>query len=337
MTKESSGYLKGIAILMMVFLHLFNNLQNDMTLGYLLTIGDMPVIYYLTRMCNPVPFFLILSGYGLYSTYIKTGEVKPWKRVSNLYIHLWIIYFLLLPLACWVRPEMYPGTVMTFIENATSWQCSYIGEQWFFLPYIILMIASKWIFQFFDKLKVVVVLVISIVIYGCTLIVLKTYGESVLSNNMLLYNPFLAFYMMLPFTFGYVAKRYNWVEYLKTEFDKIANVKSLILLLLLWFCVIRCCISHAFVDSFYAIVFILLFALLSVAKVPALILSHLGKHSMNIWLIHTWFSTRLFHDFIFNQIHYPIVMFVGLIIVSLAVSHLVEVIYEQINIVIDKL
>lgn len=120
MTKESSGYLKGIAILMMVFLHLFNNLQNDMTLGYLLTIGDMPVIYYLTRMCNPVPFFLILSGYGLYSTYIKTGEVKPWKRVSNLYIHLGIIYFLLLPLACWVRPEMYPGTVMTFIENATS-------------------------------------------------------------------------------------------------------------------------------------------------------------------------------------------------------------------------
>lgn len=76
MSKEYTGYLKGVAILLMVFLHLFTNKETDVNLGFLLSINDTPLIYYLTRMCNPVPFFLILSGYGLYTIYNKQGGGK---------------------------------------------------------------------------------------------------------------------------------------------------------------------------------------------------------------------------------------------------------------------
>lgn len=89
-----------------------------------------------------------------YMLYIlNRGGVKPCKRVSNLYVHLLLIYLLIVPIASYVKPDMYPGSLSIFLKNVTSWQCSYIGEQWFFFPYIILMIASKWIFIIFDKLK----------------------------------------------------------------------------------------------------------------------------------------------------------------------------------------
>jgi len=76
------------------------------------------------------------------------------------------------------------------------------------------------------------------------------------------------------------------------------------------------------VDPFYAIAFIVLFALLPMSNSMAF--TYLGKHSMNIGLIHTWFSTRLFHDFIYDKIHYTVLMYIGLIAVSLVVSHVVE-------------
>lgn len=328
MSKTYSLYLKGIAILLMVFLHLFNNLNNDLALGYCLSIKNVPLIFYISRMCNPVPFFLILSGYGLYSVYKKMGEVKPKKRVLNLYIHLWIIYFLLLPLAIYINPNLFPGNWEIFIKNITSWQCSYIGEQWFFLPYIILMVFSKWVFFLFDKINGKFIFAFTIIIYGGTLLVLKIFGESFLGQYMLFYNPFLSFYMLFPFTLGYLAKRFNWVEWLKLAVRNIEYRNWLVGSGLFLLCVIRCCIPFAFIDPFYSIIFVLLFVHLPVNNILGMIFSLLGKHSMNIWLIHTWFSSRLFHDFIYDQVNYPFIMYIGVLLVSLLVSYIVEMIYK---------
>lgn len=220
MSKEYTGYLKGVAILLMVFLHLFANKETDVNLGFLLSINDTPLIFYLTRMCNPVPFFLILSGYGLYTIYNKQGGVKPCKRVSYLYFHLWIIYLLLLPLACYIKPASYPGSFSTLLYNATSWRCSYIGEQWFFLPYILLMVCSKWVFRLCDRLKGYITIGAGLIVYGATIYCLKKYGESGLSFNMLFYNIFLTFYMLFPFLLGYCAKKYQWIEKVKWHCHK---------------------------------------------------------------------------------------------------------------------
>lgn len=338
MSKEYTGYLKGVAILLMVFLHLFTNKEADINLGFLLSFNDTPLIYYLTRLCNPVPFFLILSGYGLYAVYSKMGGVKPRRRISNLYIHLWLIYLLLLPLACYIRPEFYPGSIMTFVYNATSWRCSYIGEQWFFLPYILLMVCSKWIFQLCENLKGYITISVGLIIYGATIYCLKKFGESALSFNMLFYNIFLSFYMLFPFLLGYLAKKHQWIENAKDYVSKQFNNKLIIpVVLLLALCILRCIVPNASFDPFYAIVFVVLSAMIPVAKIPGVVLTYLGKHSMNIWLIHTWFSNRLFHDFLYDTVHYPIIMYVGIILVSLAISHIVESLYKSIGKYINKM
>ena len=332
MSKEYTNYIKGIAILLMVCLHIFQS--GDVSqLGYLFSIDDKPLLTYITRMCNPVPFFLILSGYGLYAVYGKWGGVNPWKRVVNLYIHLWIIYLIFVPLGSFIKPNLFPGSVGTFVKNATSWQCSYIGEQWFFLPYILLMLASKWIFALFDKMKSVWVFATSVIIYIGTVVTLKYFGEETLSKNMILYNPFLSFYMLLPFTLGYLAKRDCWMERLTAFFKQWHLRKNWVVLVMLTvLCVVRCCISHQAVDPIYAIAFVLLFSMVTVGASPGKTLTFLGKHSMNIWLIHTWICVRLFHEFVFD-LHYPVLMYMFVLLCSIIVSLFVDSIYG----VLDKI
>ena len=331
MSKEYSNFIKGVAILLMVCLHIFKSRTEAVALGNLFTIGDVPLVMYLTRMCNPVPFFLIVSGYGLYSVFSKQGGVKPGKRIVNLYVHLWLIYLIFIPLGSWVRPEMYPGSLVKFVENATSWRCSYIGEQWFLFPYILLMLVSKWIFRLFSHLKSYLVVIISMAVYGLTVFALKRYGESTLAGNMLFYNIFLAFYMLFPFALGYLSKREKWMEMLSEVFSKWGLKHNWIILgLLILLCIGRCFVSHQTIDPFYAIAFVMLFSMLSICLKIGGVLSFLGKYSMTIWLIHPWICIRLFHQFVYD-LHYPVVMYLFVLVTSIAISLLVEAIYKQID------
>lgn len=72
MDKQESMRLKGVAILFMIFLHLFTLRQAGMYES-LIFIKEMPLPALLTRLTNPVPFFLFLSGYGLYASFQMGG------------------------------------------------------------------------------------------------------------------------------------------------------------------------------------------------------------------------------------------------------------------------
>lgn len=63
--------LKGMAILFMVFLHLFNSLSFVRDYTPLLYVGDIPFVHWLCRAMNPVAFYLLISGYGLYYSHIS--------------------------------------------------------------------------------------------------------------------------------------------------------------------------------------------------------------------------------------------------------------------------
>ena len=57
--------MKGIAILLMLFYHLFNQMRYVDLCDCLIYIGDAPAVYILSRAANPVAFFLVLGGYGM--------------------------------------------------------------------------------------------------------------------------------------------------------------------------------------------------------------------------------------------------------------------------------
>jgi len=64
-SKGDTMAVKGVAILFMLFAHLFNRLQLVDLSTPLAYVGEQPLVYLLIFAMNPVHFFIFLSGYGL--------------------------------------------------------------------------------------------------------------------------------------------------------------------------------------------------------------------------------------------------------------------------------
>ena len=71
--KETSKILKGIAILMMVFLHLFNRDSQIDLYDSCFFINGHPFAQCFARACNPVGMFLFLSGYGMFYSFKRNN------------------------------------------------------------------------------------------------------------------------------------------------------------------------------------------------------------------------------------------------------------------------
>lgn len=66
MSIRETTILKGVAILFMLYLHLFNQMANVNLCTTYLSIRGVPFVHLFSRCTGPVAFYLILSGYGLY-------------------------------------------------------------------------------------------------------------------------------------------------------------------------------------------------------------------------------------------------------------------------------
>lgn len=85
--------MKGVAIVLMVFLHLFMLKDYALECKNFCYVGDTPLVNWLTRAANPVGFFLILSGYGMHYIYSRGGkDNNRFGRLIRLYVH-WIVCF----------------------------------------------------------------------------------------------------------------------------------------------------------------------------------------------------------------------------------------------------
>lgn len=311
--------LKGVAILMMLFLHLFNNPELNSICEPWIYIGDHPLVNILSRASNPVDIFLMLSGYGLSYSYShkKLSIGRQTKRLLQLYIHYWIILLIFVGIGCFVRPDRYPGNLSAIVLNFTSISSSYNSETWFLFPYMLLSFTALWVFKAVDRMGNVLSLIVSGLLYvaGCYIVsryIASAKAYSTWYNYLLTYINFL-----FPFIIGAVFHRL--VEKGKVNMSVLKRYPSLVPFLLVGAVVMHCLLSNAVVGPFFQIIYILL--LLHI-RIPAFInkgLLSLGKHSMVMWLTHSFFCYHLFHDFIYG-FRYPLLIYVVLLVISYAVS-----------------
>ena len=86
MSRDETQIIKGLAILMMLWLHLFANIDAANSCYNFLYVSDIPFSNFLAKACNPVDLYLLLGGYGLYCVYLK--------ETSHLtFIFIFFIYF----------------------------------------------------------------------------------------------------------------------------------------------------------------------------------------------------------------------------------------------------
>lgn len=331
MTKQETQIMKGVAILLMIFLHLFNQTRNVELCESFIYIGNMPFVYWLSAATSPVSFFLILSGYGMHFIHVKwkVKDTHKWSRIAKLYLHWWVI-LALFTIPSFVYNGNYYTNCSSVINNYTAFNTSWYAEGWFLFPFVCLSLLSPLLFKLTDKFRVGWVLPVSFLVGTCTSFIVSRYGAQYLYNNLWLYNPFLIVHLAPSFIFGAMLQRTGFIH----KVQKKCNSKWL-WLALGGTVIIMCLTRTAAWGPLYATTFIVLF--LSAPRWLWIdkVLAHLGNHSMNMWLIHAWFCYYIFHDLVYS-LRYPLVIFVTLVVVSLLCSYFVNAVCSFITIIYHR-
>ena len=299
----------------------------------LLYIEDEPLIHYMIFAMNPVDFFIVLSGYGLYYTYSQ-GKRNNIKRILKLYIHYWITLVIFVCIGFFVvGSEKYPSSFLDLIYNSIGWKNSYNHETWFLLPYVLLTLSSTKIFTICDKFSPFKVFLFSFALY----IVVRfssRYSSGLIEAYQLLKWVDAYLTLLFPFLLGMLlSKCWNYSAFKKRlSFKYTKNYILIFALMTLFVSIILVRYKYQSIFyPFYTVLFIMCFSLLHRFYWVDKILMELGKRSTSIWFTHTYFCYYFFKNFIYS-FKYPIVIF----IVLMTISWVSAIIIDKLNVHIQK-
>lgn len=308
--------LKGIAILMMLFLHLFSNPSFASDCTPLLWVGGTPFATIFTRACGPVGYFLVCSGYGLAYTYHRGRLLVKLqgKRVLRLYLNYWLILAIFVTIGCFVRPDHFPGSLTTVVENFTGWNVdAYDHPAWFLLPYALLSLSSPWIFKVMDKLGMLQSIVVSFVLSFASMAVISLYIAPANAQHTWFSIIFTYFDMLFAFVLG-ACINYKF-EVGTITIPRLQDNQTLTFVLLVAWFAIHLLTGSAAVGPFFLMAFMVIFINLEIKGIVRKVLLELGRKSMVMWLVHAFYYAYLCHDFIYG-FKYPLLIFLVLILVS---------------------
>lgn len=337
MNKETSLELKGIAILLMLLLHLFNTQERVAACTtYVMFWNHKPLVYALSRVAGfCVPIYLFVSGYG-HAISLLRGRLNfghCLQRIRKLYVNFWLIFFIFIPIACWVQPTAYPRGATVFLQNMIGLDFSYNKEWWFLLPYVVLALLSPFLFRAvaqktntgdyrIGKAPLLLTAAVYLLVTTC-----GKYLPDSLSQQPLI----VLFLNTLKLLFVFIAAAafaFNqWFERLQAWPRRKSH---LFLVCLLALCLLRMSLGPSFLNAFFVLVCIPLYVLLSRPNWLKRFLMFFGKHSTNMWLCHTFFAYYIWGEW-FYGLRYPLLIYLALVAASLGVSMLVEPVYQRIT------
>lgn len=336
MNKETSTIIKGVAILMMLFYHLFGRDDLGDLCTPLLYIGNTPLVKYLSNACYPVSFFMILSGYGLTYCYKKNQlslSIQS-KRILKLYVHYWLILLIFVTIGHFIKPDVYPNDLLHVLANIVGIRCTYNGETWFLLPYTIISLLSWWIIDFVyhlnEKRKIIITLIIYSIVFLTTRYIVYHQLENTTLLTILL-QPF--FIVQLNFYFSLGILLFRLLENEPTALKAVKPTTYFIIIIALF--IIKCMIKVTIADGLYAFIIIFCISHLQLHRLFHNIFYKLGQYSMPMWMTHTFFAVYLFQDFIYG-FKYPLLIWLVLIALSYLVSIPILKIGNRINTLIFK-
>lgn len=338
LSKQETLQFKGIAIIIMIFLHLFNVMANVSLCNTILYFQNEPVVLQLAKFAEIcVGLYLFLSGYGLYLSNQKVHAVSSYKRILKLYLNFWIVFIVFIPLASLLKPERYPGNFEEIIKNFTGWHTTYNGEWWFLFPYILLVLTSPWIFRWVDKLSVWKALCVIGLVYVLSYLAIW-FNREYLYSHQFAYMPLLYLSCLPSFVLGTLFAKQDLFKVLKEKIS-IPNVgmNMMWILLFILLLVLRALCPISAVNIIFLVLFVCWFALVRKSNWVIWLLEKLGKQSTNMWLVHTFFCYYLFHEWIYG-FRYPFVILVITVALSYCSGLVINIINQPLQqIIIGKI
>lgn len=333
LTLHDTAILKGIAICAMLVHHLFyENPEYGAVVWHCALLG---------KVC--VAIFLFLSGFGLTFQFGKMpihglnansgGQIIRFllRRYVKFYLNYWVIFLIFVPIGVFLfdRPLSVPygenvNIPFALVKDILGLQKyhSYNMTWWFNQIIIVLWLTFPILYQ----------------------LVKNRYSAWLLLPVAIVLFPVNA----LAFVLGMYVAYYR--EGIGRVFQKlnIFFVLVTLLVLLSLLCLSResgyiGCLSSIKADPYIALLISVIVAVLTkfiAFQFP--VMAYLGKHSMNMYMVHTFFFGYFFHSFIYG-FKYPIFIFLALLISSLALSIILEYVkrrlgfYNLINHISSKL
>lgn len=352
-SKTDSMCLKGLAIILLMCIHCFGNTTRfaGFEFNFWPLSQDLYVdLAYYCKIC--VSIFAFISGYGLYlSVRKKTNDLTETNKwIVSRYIKtmsgFWFWYiisfvataiFYNLPQKYYFTDGMTRGIVyalLDFLGVATLFGTPILNGSWWYMSAAVVFIALlpllvKWT----DKLGWASLL-------ACIVIIPR-----ILFNNEF-FGASNIFSFFLPVYFGALFARFDLFG--KIEEFKLVKNKYINEILLFFGGLIAVLVSiylwlrvpykklweyHFGVAPLFVIVFCNRFVFREggfFRKMINTVFAFLGKHSMNIFVFHTFLRAYFLKSFIYSM-KYPILTIFSLLLISLAISVVFELIKKLIK------
>lgn len=346
-TKEHTMQMKGIAIIILLFHHCFLNAQRWATVPYekLATTkgwGYYPIsfapfsshtIQYLasfSKIC--VAMFVFMTGYGMWVSYesqkkktTMSNYIK--KRIVTLMTGFLIIFvvieILAIPTGRFIEVYGHDFRSVVYMIIDALGLAKLLGTPLFCLTWwymslaIVLIMIFPFIHSIMEKYQWIVVVASIIVPRACG------FGQS---TDLFRY--------LLAYTLGMYFAQHDLLARIKEKFmeQNVAGKLLSLIVSLIGLAVIIKCRQNAWIgwkyldfwDGFAAMyVIVLSYIYILNGKWIVKGLGFLGKHSMNIFLIHSFYRDVFFHEFTYS-FYYAWLDYIVLMAISLVTSLVLE-------------
>jgi len=159
----------------------------------------------------------------------------------------------------------------------------------------------------------------------CSGFLISRFGTGGKISNSFINNSVQIGFMLFPFIGGALSSKHDIFKKMKKIPSKYSGHISL--LLIIFIIIIKCFIHTAAINPIYAFSFITLYLFINKSWISS-VLKYIGKHSMNIWMTHTWLMVYIFSDF-FYSFKNPILILTMVLIVCLIISNLTNVLIKN--------
>lgn len=326
-TSHETLLCKGIAILIMLFHHLFYRVDSWNLYWHKITINSTPLIAFIARqgkIC--VAFFVFITGYGLVYSYKKLKDHNAKSEIFFVGKRIWKLYI-------WLWPVLASAIIIGTVTKLRSVTAVYSNlreafKDIFGIGYLIdgsnyvTYNTTWWYISFALVIYALFPLLYRIAKKNPKTILLITFIVGIHPSSSIAIFMELRRYLFV-YLLGIIFAEYKVMNILLNM--KIPKWKFLIITgaaCVILFC-IRCIIAFTFDGAL--VLAIMLFCIKLFEKLDCIsrCLVFFGIHSGNIFLIHGLIFNYMFRDLIYS-FYYPIIIYFVLLGLSLGYSIIID-------------
>lgn len=338
-SKENIKMIQGIAVMLMVFHHLFG-FPDRISATYYAPF-DFNIIHletmlaYFGRIC--VAIFIFCSGYGLYNKYKKMFVEHKWTllkgykiiffSIKKFYLRYWIVFIFFIPYGFY--SNIYEFIPLQLIKNIFGIACTYNKEWWYVYTYLRLLIVFPLLFNFVlffikrnSRMKL---FAISLIVIFLLLFVVYKYDG--LETSFLI--------SLIMFYIGIIVAEFNILELINCNIKKLSFGDCIVMVTFMIAIYIRLVVSSK-LDLLIVpiIIFCLLYLLNSkyVLSFFKYLLSIEGRYCQYIWLTHTFLSYYYFQNQLYS-LSISWVIFLVCLIICTGIGMVLEKILVKLHLV----